>query len=64
MFSGNHSERPNMALFRWKDESSVSVAVFDSHHKRLIYFLKDWLTNHIMQTDWRYSVFFKEKGAA
>ncbi len=29
---------------------------------QLLYFLKDWLTNHIMSTDMKYSEFFREQG--
>lgn len=31
---------------------------------QVLYFLKDWLTNHILNTDKRYSDFFNSKGIA
>ena len=53
-----HNDLANKAVKYLKDYNSGELVLSDE----VIYFLKDWLKNHIVHTDKKYSAFLISKG--
>ena len=53
----------NLEIFTWEESYETGLGLIDAHHKQLVSLInvKDWLIEHIMDTDKEYVSYLAEK---